>query len=50
MAEIYKSKITTFSTEEGNYIKNRRNLLDEEKNPIGEMDFKHMIKMKFLIS
>ncbi|BDD38495.1 SIR2 family protein [Streptococcus ruminantium] len=44
MAEIYKSKITTFSTEDGNYLKNKRNLLDEEKNPIGEMDFKHMIK------
>lgn len=44
MEEIYKSKITTFSIEDGNYLKNRRNLLDEEKNPIDEMDFKRMIK------
>ena len=44
MTEIYKSKIATFSVESENYFKNENNLLDEEKQPISEIDFKHMIK------
>ncbi|CYV07697.1 SIR2 family protein [Streptococcus suis] len=44
MAEIYKSKMATFSEEGQNYFKNGQNLLDEEKQPISEINFKHRIK------
>lgn len=44
MAEIYKSKMATFSEEGQNYFKNGQNLLDEEKQPISDINFKHRIK------
>lgn len=44
MTEIYKSKIAIFSAESENYFKNGHNLLNEEKQPISEIDFKHMIR------
>lgn len=44
MAEIYKSKMTTLSEEDQNYFKNGQNILDEERQPISEINFKHRIK------